>query len=63
MRLCCIDDTRGDPGIFELEENTVPYSYTDDFGIERAIRTRAPEVLRENIIIDPQLRDLLVRCM
>ncbi|KAI1420293.1 hypothetical protein F5Y12DRAFT_773699 [Xylaria sp. FL1777] len=61
MRLCCID-TSGDAR-FKINSHTVQYSWVDASGVHHTLPTRAPEVLRNNKIIDPQLRHLLVRFM
>ncbi|KAI8948690.1 hypothetical protein F4801DRAFT_591686 [Xylaria longipes] len=59
-KLCCTHGYGEEP--FRLRKETVPYTWNDASGTH-TIQTRAPQILRENIFIDPQLRHLLVRVM
>ncbi|KAI0451612.1 hypothetical protein F5B21DRAFT_516632 [Xylaria acuta] len=47
---------------FRLRKETVPYTWTDASGTHTTY-SRAPQILRENTLIDPQLRHLLARVM
>ncbi|TGJ87343.1 hypothetical protein E0Z10_g1491 [Xylaria hypoxylon] len=60
MRLCCVYTIEEDS--FNIRRSTVPYTWTDASG-SHTIQTRAPDVIIQNAIVDPQLRHLLVRIM
>ncbi|KAI1366250.1 hypothetical protein F5Y08DRAFT_337833 [Xylaria arbuscula] len=59
MRLACV----GPEIAFPQMNRVIMYNYTDEFGIERSVQTRAPAILRQNTVMDPQLRHMLVRCL
>ncbi|KAI0508450.1 hypothetical protein F5B22DRAFT_649943 [Xylaria bambusicola] len=59
-RLCCLGS--GEDAL-KITNRSVIYQYTNDSDVLCTIQTRAPEVLRENQVIDPKLRHMLVKCL
>ncbi|KAI0537083.1 hypothetical protein GGR58DRAFT_514046 [Xylaria digitata] len=59
-RMCSVHTVEGED--YDPRDDPVPYTWTDDSGTH-TIQTRAPEVLITNAIVDPQLKNLLIRIM
>ncbi|KAI0485444.1 hypothetical protein F4859DRAFT_511643 [Xylaria cf. heliscus] len=61
MEMCCL--YAGPGADFDMMTTEVQYFYTHTDGTVKRAQTQAPFVLRNNNLIDPQLRHLLVRIL